>query len=1014
MSPSTKGELNFVDRLEEMNRIQSSLRDAGNGRGQLLLIRGEAGSGKTRLLQEATTEAERLGFSVGFGAGLIESVVPYQPWKEVLEDLGLASIMDEHPPPKLIGLYLIGPEGGMQTRVERKGITRRLISNLTERLAETVNNPGKMRAIDGGFTVQSQDGHRLLLRRGSKVHLAAIVEGRENEALLADMIEMTDNIESMFYEKDNPVKVANPQQAVNAHMQQLMDSEIYEGIDYSRNDPKLRQSKLFENVLLGLQRIASNSPLCVVIDDLQWADPSSLDLMLYVARNTRKTGALFLGTYRIEETESRLHLRSALKGMDDEELLSQMDLKGLSREYLDELAESFIGPHGLQDDFLDDLWQETRGFPLFIREVLLGLENDEKVVLRGAVKRLVCPLDEVELPGRVRDVIRARLNRIPKEDRNLLDAAATCGTRFTASLVSRVAGEDESKVLNGLSEIARTHGLLRPVDSGFTFDHPAVQEVLYENVPIEERRTYHRKVAEWLEMAGGPVEDIGEHYYQARDKRASAMLYKAASTARTEYANEEAIRFYDEALEFEENPENRIAILVDLGRICRLVGRNLESRQYFEDAMRLTSEKREKAKIGAEMASTLIALGEYDEALKVGSTGLELVQHEESPEEASCLLSLGNAYQYKCDYNKALESFEKGLAICEIIGDKTRIPGLLNNIGMVHGIKDDYDRALEYLGRSLVMKESMGDIRPTSSTLNNIGNVYNYRGDFDKAVMYYTRSLEICQKTGNLEGLGKALSNLGMVSSNRGNYEEALEYSSRSLDISRKIGNLSLTCSNLNRIGVMHRIQASHDLALDCYREGLSLAEKIGDKTLILLVLYNIGMVHYDREEYTAALEYIEKSLEISTEIGARWPLAETYCGLSEVYLKRGEVAKAMETNNRAMILSKELGRKGDMAKSMRIQGQIHRELEIWEDSIENFEDSIRIFADIQEEKYLADSHFEFGLMWKAKGDFDKAREHLEKALDIFGRLKLEKEIEKVNEALESLNAKSSSPRKVK
>src|SRR3972149_6963453 len=110
----------LVDREEEVARIAEALDAAERGKGQLLLLRGEAGCGKTRLLQEAVAQAARRGFGTGSGTALSESVVPYHPWKEALAGLGLNDILEEHPPPKVLGLYVATEDGEITVKVERE------------------------------------------------------------------------------------------------------------------------------------------------------------------------------------------------------------------------------------------------------------------------------------------------------------------------------------------------------------------------------------------------------------------------------------------------------------------------------------------------------------------------------------------------------------------------------------------------------------------------------------------------------------------------------------------------------------------------------------------------------------------------------------------------------------------------------------------------------------------------------------------------------------------------------
>ncbi|MFQ5910301.1 MAG: tetratricopeptide repeat protein [Thermoplasmata archaeon] len=804
--------MDFVDRFEEMKHILDALKAASAGEGQPLLVRGEAGSGKTRLVQEAATQAEEQGFDIGFGTALAESVVPYHFWKELLENLGLKTILEEAPPPRLLGLYLIAPDGSILIRVERKGKDvddGGLVSsvNILREYVQGADDSKECEWAEEQLAVLQEGGNKILVAGESDFSVGAVLEGQEDEKFLADLRTLANAVVSDSREMERDDSLA----ATEARLRQLLESRKYEGIDYVQHDPKLRQARFFEQVTLGLSRKAKARPLCVAIDDLQWADPSSLALLLYVSRNIRESRVLLLGTYRIEEAEARPHLKDALKGMEQEEILAEMDLKGLSKEYLAELVESFIGPHSLSDAFLDLLWQETRGFPLFVREALLGLEYDGKIVSQGVVKRLACPLDEVALPERVRDVIRERLDRLPMEDRRLLDAAATCGTRFTAALVAKVTGEEEGKALNGLSAIARVHGLLRPTDSGFTFDHPAVQEVAYDGVPTEIRQTYHREAADWLELAGGSIEDIGEHYYRARDRRAGAALRCAASEARAKYANEEAIRFYTEALELEEDAQKRMEMFYGLGRVYDLIADYEKSSESFGTALELTEEKRKRAEIKAWIGQMLVKRGEYDEAKRICTEALDSVEGEECKEEAVALTSIGLMSQYRGENDRALEYFEKSLKISEKMDDKSGIAGTLNNIGITHRERGDGDKALECFSRSVKISKEIGHHAFLANHLNNIGIIYMDRGEYKKALDYYERSLAIKEKIGDQLGISHSLGNIAIVHSNRGDYDKALEYNRRSLSMASRIGNQLGVANDLLNIGIIHRERGDYE-----------------------------------------------------------------------------------------------------------------------------------------------------------------------------------------------------------
>src|SRR3989304_826748 len=176
----------LVDRQEEVARIAEALDAAERGEGRLLLSRGEAGCGKTRLVQEAVAQAARRGFVTGFGTSLSESVAPYHPWKEVLKGLSLGHILEEPPPPKLLGLYVVTAKGAIAVKAEHEGIGPPPTAVSALRALARGSQPPSAKAVEEGpVRFLALGSHRAILRRGDGFAVSAIDEGREDEAFLS-------------------------------------------------------------------------------------------------------------------------------------------------------------------------------------------------------------------------------------------------------------------------------------------------------------------------------------------------------------------------------------------------------------------------------------------------------------------------------------------------------------------------------------------------------------------------------------------------------------------------------------------------------------------------------------------------------------------------------------------------------------------------------------------------------------------------------------------------------------
>ncbi len=907
----------LVDRENEMSRIITAMDNAARGEGKFICLKGEAGSGKTRLAEETAHEAMQRGYLVGFSTSIISSVVPYHAWTEVLEEFELSHLKEETAPPKLLGLYCISSDGEVAGKIERKGenLSQEAQPVLLE-LARPSDNGSERFVEDGGLTTLTKGEFRLIVWRGEGFHLGAILEGREDEIFLSDLGELADAIQSIS--ADTSVSRDDFRAIVEAPMAQLFDSEKYEGIDYAKENPELRQSRLFENVVLGIDRKAGTHSACMIFDDLQWADPSSLELLHYVIRNTQKANILFLGTHRVEAERVRPYLQDWLQKMMKENLVSEMDIKGLSREYMADLAHSFQGPHDLPDDFLDFLWQETQGYPLFIREVLQGLVEDGAIQTRGTCKSLIRPLTELALPEMIDKVIQDRLDRLPRSERLLLEAAATCGARFTATLVAKAVGEDEEKVVDGLNTITSLYGLLRPAGDGFAFDHPSVHEAVYGQIPPESKRGYHRQAAEWLEMTGGPIEETAEHYYSCgNDEKALRYLIKSAEKAKSSYSNEEAIRFYSQALEFGQDERERLRVYEKMGDICRTIGEYDRAIEFFNKALELATRKDTKARIMSQIGGAQHSQGKYEAAFRTCEKALAVVGGSSSKEEATALSNIGNANLWLDNHKEAIANLKKCLEILENIGDDYTMAGALNNIGIVYSNKGEYDTALQYLNRCLEISKQVGRLDSMAFSLNNIGNINRYRGNYDKALENFEESLRLKEKMGHQKGIASSIANIGSVHENQGRYEEALECYKRSARISKRIGDpkeLSLIYGDMAHV---YCCKKEFDEALEHCNRGLALAQKMGIRTWEAVPRRVYGMVYREQKKWNESIENLERSAELCKEGGMMLDLGEAYAETGLTWKSMGETEKAKEMLDKALRILEDI-KAEDLAKQVR------------------------------------------------------------------------------------------------
>ncbi|NQE44932.1 Photosystem I assembly protein Ycf3, partial [ANME-1 cluster archaeon GoMg2] len=219
------------------------------------------------------------------------------------------------------------------------------------------------------------------------------------------------------------------------------------------------------------------------------------------------------------------------------------------------------------------------------------------------------------------------------------------------------------------------------------------------------------------------------------------------------------------------------------------------------------------------------------------------------------------------EWERALESYNKSLAIKEELEDKQGILYTLNNIGVIYQNRGEWERALESYNKSLAISKELGDKQVLSNALGNIGNIYQNKGEWERALESYNKSLAISKELGDKQVLSNALGNIGNVYHNRGEWGQALEYYEKSLTISEELCDKQVISSVLNNIGVVYQNMGEWGQALEYYERSLTIAEELAYRQGISTALGNIGEINITNGDMDEAKINLEKSLTIAEEL---------------------------------------------------------------------------------------------------------------------------------------------------
>jgi DNA-binding CsgD family transcriptional regulator/tetratricopeptide (TPR) repeat protein len=326
-------------------------------------------------------------------------------------------------------------------------------------------------------------------------------------------------------------------------------------------DPAEIKARLLWSFTQFLGRLATKQPLFILLENLQWADASSLELLHFVARQIESQKLFLLCTYNDSDRDTNPVLRNTEQSLARLGGLTVHKLTPLSHADVEELVHQMFGAEkGTTGHFTSLLYGWTRGNPFFIEETLKALVESHTLSRVDSLWK-GWEIDRLQLPTSIRDVLKDRVERLSLHARTLANLAAVVGTRAPYETLLKVSGLTEKDAIAALDELLGRRILEETgtVDAiRYDFTHPLLQQVIYTDLGQARARSLHGTVGDSLESLYGAAamahaDELALHFARAHSPelaRKTVLYCHAAGRAALEkYANREAANYLAIALE---------------------------------------------------------------------------------------------------------------------------------------------------------------------------------------------------------------------------------------------------------------------------------------------------------------------------------------------------------------------------------------------------------------------------------------------------------------------------------
>jgi Nif-specific regulatory protein len=662
--------------------------------------------------------------------------------------------------------------------------------------------------------------------------------------------------------------------------------------------------------------LADRSPYVMAIDDFQWADHGSREVLGFLARSLSSGRLLTIITLN---TDSNFHreILSVFEGQQDTMVLS---LSAFDRARTEEFVSSMFGDEEVPATWIDQLMTAVRGNPLFIEECIKSLAN------RGLIRRRRQRWEFDELAheplgvSSLDEVIAQRLRGRPPDTMALLEVFAVANRPLSVELLAKCCDLSRERLQESLVELRNDKILTQEwIDDRLKYSlyHGRVQRILYDRMETPGRRRTHVRLARSIEQlcreALDPeveiyknLEPLAYHYRLGGETEPAIRFGMAAAKKSMKVpAHRRAAELYEQVLATVGESADahrwcgeRLEAHEALGRLLQQEGRYDASLQNY----RAVYERSASANDVERMARALERMGqiaafrsEPAEAEKFLYPALALFEQlQDRAGQSDVLNHLGNAHANAGRYDRGLEYFERAMEIRSTLNDPVRLAGSCNNIAVIHAGQGRFEKALEYHRRALELRRSADVKTDVSISHLNLGSLFINRGDYEESLMHYEEALRVKREIGDLPGEALALRGLGVVHTNLGRHDDAQGYFEQALQIEHRIGNDLGKAFTHHYLAELDVIGARYDHAMQKYDLALRVFDRVTNDRFLAILHFRRGRLLLLLGDLPASVSLLEKSFRMLETMPGHPQKPEIQACLGYAYILQGRVDRGM------------------------------------------------------------------------------------------------------------------------
>jgi tetratricopeptide (TPR) repeat protein len=636
-----------------------------------------------------------------------------------------------------------------------------------------------------------------------------------------------------------------------------------------------------------VQTIADMAPVAILLDDLHWADASSLNLLLHLARHTRSSRILLLGTYRDLDVGRHHPLEDAIRDLTREDLMERVTVRRLERDDTCRLIAATLGIGLPPPAFVELIHDRTDGNPFFVQQVVRELAEHGKVPASSDVwddHRL----KTIEVPESIRSAVGRRLSRLSPDAQEILRVGSVLGRTMSFDELVALSGRSEDVVDARIVEAKRA-GLVQEIGPDlYSYNHSLTQQTLYEELSPRRKRKLHLTAGEVIERLPerkreARTAELARHFLDGGDtERAFTYAVQAGTAAEVVAGHSEAEWYYRTAVDLAEEMDNALHTAEALekhGHVLSLLGRVDDAITSLERAARVYHEqgmRDNEAYIIAALCEVSFAAGQTEAIIERAREARASIEEQGGP-----LVTLGRLYLAEGYYLWSQEDVEgmrsllpRLLEVAHEAGDMELLLETLIAASTGLRLVGDVDEALQMLAEGAALAEAAGNLYWQTIAHMAQGETHVMLGQLPAAVPIFRRMHELAGRLHNPIWLAYAKAQLSWALRLSGEWEAAEREVESVTQLAAQAGPSWGSFRAPLAAGELYLLQGRSTEAEQVLHRAWKIAENGHDTQWQSLALSALADLEILRGDPGAALAWLDMMSEVTADASSRgWAL---------------------------------------------------------------------------------------------------------------------------------------------